>query len=246
MFGDSPFRIRGVVEGFYGTYYTFPERNDLIRFLGENGFNFYLYGPKNDRQHRVRWWVPYPAPVMEEFAQSIRIAQEAGVTFCYAISFGVPLNYASHRDFEVVTEKLRGFFDRGCRAFGVLLDDVALAFSHDDTRRAFRSVAEAHADLCNRLLDWMRTLDASCSLYLCPTEYHGAPPFGDYLHDLGAGLDPDIAVFYTGPDIWSSRITACEMLCTCRSCSIAVMSSSSSTVQLRPAKNCLSARIWRR
>src|SRR5688572_1479837 len=50
----SPFTLRGAVEGFYGVFYTPPERNDLIRFLGKNGFNLYVYGPKNDRQHRAR------------------------------------------------------------------------------------------------------------------------------------------------------------------------------------------------
>ena len=52
---DSPFAIRGVVEGFYGVFYTAPQRDDLIRFVGRHGFNYYLYGPKNDRRHRTRW-----------------------------------------------------------------------------------------------------------------------------------------------------------------------------------------------
>src|SRR5579872_990933 len=119
---SSPFNVRGVVEGFYGTYYTFPERNDLIRFAGRNGLNFYMYGPKNDRQHRVRWRDPYPPVILDEFAETIQIARECGVTFCYAISFGTPLDFVTHEDFEVVTVKLREFYVRGCRAFGVLLD----------------------------------------------------------------------------------------------------------------------------
>ncbi|MFW5888016.1 MAG: beta-N-acetylglucosaminidase domain-containing protein, partial [Bacteriovoracia bacterium] len=40
------FNIRGVIEGFYGFYYTFSERNDLIKFLGNNNFNYYIYAPK--------------------------------------------------------------------------------------------------------------------------------------------------------------------------------------------------------
>jgi hypothetical protein len=35
---ESPFAVRGVIEGFYGAYFTFPERRDLIRFLGRHGF----------------------------------------------------------------------------------------------------------------------------------------------------------------------------------------------------------------
>ena len=203
----SPFAVRGVIEGFYGSFYTFPERDDLIRFLGAHGFNFYMYGPKNDRQHRMRWWDPYPPAVLDEFGRSIRTAHEVGVTFAYAISFGVPMNYASREDFEVVTGKFRAFYDRGCRSFGVLLDDLTDGFVHEENRRAFRNVAHAHSDCSNRIHAWLKSLDPSYSLYVCPTEYHGTAPFGEYLREMGEDLDPEIDVFYTGPDICSTTIT---------------------------------------
>ena len=63
---NSPFPIRGVIEGFYGPFYTFPERNDLIRFVGQHGYNLYIYGPKNDRQHRNRWREGSPVPAAAE------------------------------------------------------------------------------------------------------------------------------------------------------------------------------------
>lgn len=209
--GGSAFQIRGVIEGFYGTFYTFPQRNDLIRFAGESGFNFYVYGPKNDRQHRMRWWDPYPPIILDEFAETIRIARDAGVQFCYAVSFGVPLDYSSAEDFEVVTTKLRTFFDRGCRAFGVMLDDLVIGFAYEVSRRRFRSIGEAHGDLCNRLLTWLRSQDDSCTLCLCPGEYHGRAPFGQYLHDLGGALDPAVDVFYTGPHVCSRTISVCDV-----------------------------------
>src|SRR5690349_1887733 len=105
MIESSPFRLRGALEAFYGTFYSFPERYDLIRFLGAHDFNFYLYGPKNDRQHRMRWWEPYPQPVLDDFAEAIRLGREVGVDFCYSLSFGVPMNYGSEEDFEIVIAK---------------------------------------------------------------------------------------------------------------------------------------------
>lgn len=45
--------LLGVVEGFYGVFYTFPERIDMIRFIARHGYRQYIYGPKNDRQHRA-------------------------------------------------------------------------------------------------------------------------------------------------------------------------------------------------
>lgn len=205
--GRSPFPIRGVIEGFYGTYYTFPERIDMIRFLGEHGFNVYLYGPKNDRQHRMRWWDPYPPRIVDEFGHTIHAAESAGVRFCYAISFGVPVDYGSVEQFEVVTSKLRTFFDLGCRAFAVFLDDMPTYYSHGPNRARFRSAAHAHSDFTNRLHEWLVSLDPTCSLFLCQTEYFGKPPFSSYLRELGTLLDPAVHLMYTGKAICSERIT---------------------------------------
>lgn len=207
MTDELYFPIRGVVEGFYGAYYTFPERDDLIRFIGRHGFNLYIYGPKNDRQHRMRWWEPYPAGIMDRFGRTIAIARDAGVTFCYAISFGVPINYASEDDFRVVTAKLRAFYDRGVRSFAVLMDDITDGLVHDINRVRYRGVAEAHADICNRLYAWLEGLGEPCGLWLCQSEYSGEAPFGPYLVDLGAALHPAIGLFYSGPAICAHAVT---------------------------------------
>lgn len=203
---SSPFAVRGVIEGFYGVYYTFPERNELIRFLGRHGFNAYVYGPKNDRQHRARWREPYPDPIMEQFAQSVRIAEDSGVTFCYSIGSGVSMSYASPDDFAIISTKFKAFYDIGVRAFGILLDDISSSFKHDADARAYRTFAEAHADVTNRLYGWLQELDTSCTLSLCPTDYHGVAPFSDYVFELGEKLHPDVEVQYTGPEICSPEI----------------------------------------
>jgi hyaluronoglucosaminidase len=205
---ESPFALRGVIEGFYGTFYTFPERNDLIRFLGAQDFNVYVYGPKNDRQHRMRWWDPYPDEIMEDFGRTIQVAHDAGVRFYFTVSFGVPLSFATSEDFGVVTGKFQALYDRGCRAFGILLDDAPTGFAHDVNRKAFASAAAAHADFCNRALDWIGAQSEPCALLMAPTEYHGAPPFSDYLPELGRLLDPRIEIFYTGREICSPTLTA--------------------------------------
>lgn len=203
----SPFPIRGAIEGFYGTYYTAPERDDLIRFLGKHGFNFYLYGPKNDRQHRMRWWEPYPQRILDDFADSIRIAHTSKVEFCYAISFGVPVDYGSPEQFEQVQRKFESFFALGCRSFAALLDDMPTYFSHEPNRRRFRSPAHAHSDFCNRLRDWLVSLDPACRFVMCPTDYFGKPPFSAYLRELGRLLHAEIPIAYTGRVISAPTIT---------------------------------------
>ena len=207
---NRPFAIRGALEGFYGTFYSFAQRNDLIAFLGRHGFNAYLYGPKNDRHHRRHWREPYPEQHMAQFAQTVRIADDAGIAFAYALSPGATVSYHDAGDFSSLTNKLRAFYDIGVRDFSLFLDDIDPTFSDGADAAYYDSYAAAQADLCNRTLAWLRKLDTGCTLSMCPTDYHGSAPFGDYLHELGAKLEPNIGVFYTGPRICSTTITAAD------------------------------------
>ncbi len=207
---DSPFAVRGVVEGFYGVFYTAPQRDDLIRFLGRHGFNTYLYGPKNDRRHRARWRNPYPERSLSQFAYSVTVAKEAGLTFVYAIAPGVSISYASPKDFAALTAKLFSLYECGVRDFSLFLDDIAAEFHDPYDAERYGSYAEAHVDLAVRTQAWLHGLDSRNTLSLCPTDYHGSAPFSDYLHALGRGLPESIDVFYTGPDICSRSITAAD------------------------------------
>ena len=56
----SPIPLRGVVEGFYGTPWTHAQRLDMLAFMGRQGFNAYIYSPKDDQYARAAWRVPYP------------------------------------------------------------------------------------------------------------------------------------------------------------------------------------------
>jgi hyaluronoglucosaminidase len=203
----SPFEIRGVIEGFYGVFYTAPERNDLIQFIGKHGYNLYIYGPKNDRQHRARWREPYPDFIMKQFAETITIAKEAGVDFCYSIGSGVSINYAAEEDFSHIQTKFQTFYDLGVRTFAITLDDINSEFLYEEEKKAFRSYAHAHVDLCNKLFNWLKTVDESCHLMLCPTDYHGTTPFSSYIYEIGNGLHPEIDIFYTGADITTPTIS---------------------------------------
>jgi len=205
---SSPFEIRGVVEGFYGVYYTVPQRESLIRFIGDLGFNTYIYGPKDDREHRVRWREPYPEEAMQEFAHTVQVAKQSGVRFVYALSCGLSIRYSSDEDFECIQNKFLAFHSMGVRDFSLFLDDISHEFQHEQDRRVFSSYAQAHAAICNRALEWLLSVDSECTLSMCPTDYCGEAPFSAYLHELGASLDPRIDVFYTGPQVCSTRITA--------------------------------------
>lgn len=208
---DFPFQLRGVVEGFYGLFYTFPQRNELIRFLGRHGYNLYIYGPKNDYWHRERWWEPYPPEIMAQFEETAALARQAGVTFCYSIAPGLSLRYGSEEDFRTLTAKLHAFYTHGIHSFSLLLDDIDPWLQHEMDLRRYRSHAHAQAEFCNRLYAWLNALDRSCTLSMCPTQYHGRAPFGEYLAELGESVHPEIDLFYTGPEICAPTISTADV-----------------------------------
>jgi hyaluronoglucosaminidase len=51
----------GYIEGYFGRTLTWPQRRGIIDQLARLGMNRYLYAPKEDPYHRVRWKESYPA-----------------------------------------------------------------------------------------------------------------------------------------------------------------------------------------
>lgn len=49
------FKVRGVIEGFYGTPWTHEQRLRGLAHFSDFGFNRYLLAPKDDPWHRYDW-----------------------------------------------------------------------------------------------------------------------------------------------------------------------------------------------
>ena len=88
-----PIPLRGVVEGFYGTPWTFKDRADIIDFCRQNNLNSYVYAPKDDPYHREKWRKPYPADKLAEMKNLVAVAKKNNVRFIFAVSPGLDLNY---------------------------------------------------------------------------------------------------------------------------------------------------------
>ena len=205
---NSPFRFRGVIEGFYGVYYTWPERNDLIRFIGQHGYNLYIYAPKDDWHHRQRWWQPYPVEVEQAFSHAATSAEAAGVRFCYALHCSVPPGMSCDQAIAAICAKLETLYRCGIRSFSLLFDDLELS-AEADLDDLPQQAARVHAEICNAVWSWLQRSDSTCTLSMCPTDYYGSLP-GIYVHTLGALLDAALAIFYTGPAVCSPTITTAD------------------------------------
>ena len=168
--------------------------------------NRYVLAPKDDPLHRERWREPYPEEALREFRELVEHGARHGVQMGFALSPGLSIHYSAPDDRRAVCAKLAGFRELGARFFTLALDDVPSELAHADDRRAFPSLAAAHLTLTAELQE---ALGGDCTLWLVPTDYLGVGGT-DYLEELGAGLDAEVEVGWTGRTVLTPTITADE------------------------------------
>ena len=117
-----PIPLRGVVEGFYGTPWTFEDRADILDFCRQNNLNSYVYAPKDDPYHRDKWRKPYPADKLDELKKLVAVAKKNNVRFIFAVSPGLDLKYGGKKgdeDFKLLIKKFDAMYNIGVRDFAV-------------------------------------------------------------------------------------------------------------------------------
>ena len=208
VISDFPsFSERGVVEGFYGTPWTHQDRIDILRFEGAHGMDVYYYAPKDDPYHRKLWRDAYPPEAEKRLGELARAAQHDYVDFCFAISPGLTMAYSSDRDFEVLTSKLASVVKLGVSCFALFLDDVPQDLQDPQDKAQFKTLAQAHIYLTNKLYKHLKGQSAANRLVLTPTTYTNEWGNRDYIQELGAGVDPGVPIVWTGPKVFSPAIT---------------------------------------
>ncbi len=202
--GDNTyFKIRGIVEGFYGSFYTNEQRKDFIEFIAHQGMNCYLYAPKSDPQHRRNWRKGYSNEEMEDFREAITLSRRLGVHFVIGLSPGLNPGKGDIRG--ALYSKFQDFASMGCRDFAVLYDDIKL--------KSPFSQGEDHKRTVNDLLKRLKSSYPDCNIFFCPTVYAGLyakkrAKSRIYLKAL-RGLDPRLIAFWTGDgsSAFSPKIT---------------------------------------
>lgn len=209
-----PIPLRGVIEGFYGTPWTFDDRADIIDFCRRNNLNSYVYAPKDDPYHRDQWRKPYPADKLDELSRLVAVAKKNSVRFIFAVSPGLDLNYKGAKgdeDFNLMIRKLDAMYQIGVRDFAIFFDDLkdAKGNHHED--------GKAQAEFLNRVQKNLRGRYKDVApLITVPTEYFYLDMIkGDklksYTRDFAATLDPRIVVLYTGRGVVCDGITDKEL-----------------------------------
>jgi hyaluronoglucosaminidase len=204
-------KVRGLIEGFYGTPWTHAERLDLVRFCAEHGLNTWVHAPKDDPYHRTRWREPYPNEELDRLAELVHEAERAEVDFAYAIAPGLDICYSSDAEFERVLTKLEQVRSIGVRHFQLLWDDVehALHCAEDEALYgdAERPTGAAQALFSNR---FAREVQQPGPLVVCPMAYAGTGD-GAYRRSFAPALDDGIVLYWTGPEVVSQGIVREEL-----------------------------------
>jgi hypothetical protein len=211
VIADYPsFPIRGIVEGFYGPPWSHADRLDVLRFEGQHGMNIYIYGPKDDPYHRKLWREPYPPDQMQHLGALAAAAHENFVDLSFAISPGLSMTYSSEADFQTLAHKLESVGKLGISNFALFLDDVPQDLVHPEDRERFKTLAQAHIQLINRLNDHLKSVSPKSRLTVCPTTYTNEWGNRDYIRELGAGVHPEIPLDWTGTEVIPRAITTTQ------------------------------------
>ncbi|NJK41606.1 MAG: hyaluronidase [Acaryochloridaceae cyanobacterium SU_2_1] len=189
----------GVIEGFFGRLWPWEARQNYARFLQENGYQYYIYAPKNDPCLRTQWPAFWPLETWTALHQLGEVYHQAG------LAWGIGLNlYEIYFNYD---QQTRQQLIAKIKYLNQLKPDI-LAILFDDMRGDCDRIAQLQAEITHLIAD----LSIASTLIICPTYYSSSPIldrlFGerppDYLETLGQSIDPAVHIFWTGPEICSN------------------------------------------
>lgn len=197
---------RGIIEGFYGNPWTLRDEEKALQRMWRNRMNTYFYSPKDDPYHRERWNELYPSEALDRLMSLLAACDRLHIDFAYMLAPGLSIQYSSASDFDALIAKYRQLYDCGVRHFGLLLDDIPERLLNEVDIKTYGNYLDAHIDLCQRLWRALKSIDSEITLTVCPTIYRGSPE-QEYIVKMGHELDPEIALFWTGPKTCAHELT---------------------------------------
>jgi hyaluronoglucosaminidase len=199
------FRIRGVIEGFYGKPWSHSQRKKSLNFFARHNMNTFILAPKDDPWQRFDWRTPFSASFLELTQELVEISKKLLIDLSVCVSPGLTVCYSSQEDVDALLVRYRQLHSIGVRRFGLLLDDISGELQYESDRKQFTSIAQAHSIFSNSVAAELTKLDSSNTLFVCPLQYHGRG-HEPYISELGNKLDKNIDLMWTGRQICSEYL----------------------------------------
>lgn len=201
---------RGIIEGFYGEPWSDEERIATFRLARRLKLNSYVYAPKDDPFHRVRWRDPYPDADLARIARLAEAAASEGIEFVFALHPAGSMRFSSDEEHVQLAAKAQQLIAAGIRRFALLFDDVPPEPVHPEDAERFgdggAGLGAAHADAATRFARETLAPAGIPAPLVVPTDYAGTQQ-SEYRRAFAAGLPGDVLVWWTGRDIVVGEIT---------------------------------------
>lgn len=193
----------GIIEGYFGRSWSWEDRAAVVGLLAPAGYRFFHYAPKAVSKLRKQWRNPFLEHEINSLSNFTQHCRQ------YDMRFGVGLTpFAAHLDFSGDVRQSMKTKLAQLDAIGV--DDLAILF--DDMDGDVPDLAQRQAEIIAFACDNSR----ATRFFTCPGYYSDDPVldrvFGTrpprYLEDFGRGIDPAIAIYWTGEEVCSAEISA--------------------------------------
>ena len=200
-------RYLGIIEGFYGTSWSWAARRDYPRFMADVGLNAYIYAPKSDSKLRANWSEPWTDAEISALQQCAHDFKQRGMVFGIGISpIGLCDAAQGDKGAKAMQNALAQLDHKLDQIASISTDLLCILF--DDVPSSGDQMASMQLALCERI----RAKAKAQKIMVCPSYYTTDPVleklFGprpaDYWRALGSGLDSDVDFFWTGEQVCSA------------------------------------------
>ncbi len=196
----------GIIEGFYGRQWTWPQRFALPELLRQWRYSSYIYAPKADVSLRSHWQQDFSASHRDNLLKLGEQCRRAGISWGLGLSpAGLQGSYSA-ADKDKLARKVSAIAELKPDVLWVLFDDLPAGNPH---------LAKNQLAVTRDI----RALVPQVKLAVCPSYYSfdpileqlfGACP-ANYFADLNSGLDSDIDLLWTGNRVISEAYTEEDM-----------------------------------
>ena len=197
--------LRGYIEGYYGQLLDWPQRHAMLDVLSDCGMNAYLYAPKEDPSHRLRWRDDWSADWWAGFRTFTKAATAKEIDVIAGVAPGLDFDFGSlnrgHGDTALLIRKAEKLVEAGAASINLLMDDIDPGFNGH--AGGYASEGLAHADLANHLADCI-----SVPVSMTPRVYADEIAMDDetYLEDFTSRIQNTLMIWTCGSHIVAPQI----------------------------------------
>ena len=202
------FKVRGVLEGFYGKPWPEAGRNEIINWMSDYKFNIFLYTPKDDYKLRMGWRLKLTDKELKKIKEINDMAGDNYVRYCWSLSPGMNIKFSDPDDMKKAYQKFKSVLDLGVKCFSLAFDDVGPNLQPYDLEK-YDTYWAAQADFTNKVAGKILDGNPDVTFAFVPNDYWGNLAItSESLRYLGDHLDQRMSIGWTGDEIAPDRVIA--------------------------------------